>query len=669
MASVTSEKASNSLPQKGTIVFLLIAVAALALALSGLGHSLPPAQWWAFISSAKISAPSEALVFYGFLPRIVVALVAGFALGLGGAVFQQVLGNQLAEPGLLGVSSGAGLALAASLLYAPTLWRSGPEVVALAGAGVALIVVLGVAFGRSMASNTLILAGVVVNLYCGALYSLLVLFNHDFLTDLLRWQAGSLQQSGWRGLTMLLPQVAVISGAIFLMQRPLMLLSLGDGTANTLGVSSTTMRILALACASMLAAFVTANFGIIGFIGLAAPALARTLWPNNKTTLLRSAVTGAVLLLLADQLVRILSQYAGDIPVGAAAGLLTGPLLVALSLRNRKPSLPHHDRPVQSSIKIRSTAKLTGTLAVFLIAVTFLAFFVGQSQMGWQIVRLSDMEPAVIWRLPRVLASVGAGACLSISGFILQRSLRNPLASPDLLGIGHGAGLGLAFAIILLPAASIWSKFAVASVGAVFVLGVVVFLSWRNAFHPEKTLLIGVGLGSTMNSLLVLVLAGGGPKAAALLSWFAGSTGGVSLDEALAVCVVAILALISGLLCHRWLELSSLGDATATSLGVPIKTSRALGLVTASVATAAATIVIGPLSFIGLMVPHLAGMVGFRRVADSLIGCALLGGLLMVFSDWLGRNLIWPWPMSPGLLAAFTGGPLLLCLIQRNERR
>jgi iron complex transport system permease protein len=669
MRSTTSDKASNSLPQKGTVVFLLIAIAASALALNGLGHSLPPAHWWPFLSSAKISTPSEALVFYGLLPRIVVALVAGFALGLGGAVFQQVLGNQLAEPGLLGVSSGAGLALAASLLYAPALWRSGPEVVALAGAGLALIVVLGVAFGRGMASNTLILAGVVVNLYCGALYSLLVLFNHDFLTDLLRWQAGSLQQSGWRGLTLLLPQVAVISGAIFLMQRPLTLLSLGDGTAKTLGVSSTTMKILALACASMLAAFVTANFGIIGFIGLAAPALARTLWTNNNARLLRSAVTGAVLLLLADQLVRIMSQYAGDIPVGAAAGLLTGPLLVALALRNRKPSLPHHDTPVPSSIKIRSTAKLTGTLAVFLIALTIFAFFVGQSQTGWQIVSLSDMEPAVNWRLPRVLASVGAGACLAISGFILQRSLRNPLASPDLLGIGHGAGLGLAFAIILLPAASIWSKFAVASVGAVFVLGVVVFLSWRNAFHPERTLLIGVGLGSTMNSLLVLVLAGGGPKAAALLSWFAGSTGGVSLDVALAVCVVAILALISGLLCHRWLELSSLGDPTATSLGVPMKTSRALGLVTASIATAAATIVIGPLSFIGLMVPHLARMIGFRRVADSLIGCALLGGLLMVFSDWLGRNLIWPWPMSPGLLAAFIGGPLLLWLIQRNERR
>ncbi|XUY29041.1 Fe(3+)-hydroxamate ABC transporter permease FhuB [Agrobacterium sp. rho-8.1] len=667
MRSIPSAKASNSLPQKGTVVFLLIAIAASALALSGLGHSLPPAQWWALLSSAKISTPSEALVFYGLLPRIVVALVAGFALGLGGAVFQQVLGNQLAEPGLLGVSSGAGLALAASLLYAPALWRSGPEAVALAGAGLALIVVLGVAFGRGMASNTLILAGVVVNLYCGALYSLLVLFNHDFLTDLLRWQAGSLQQSGWRGLTLLLPQIAVISGAIFLMQRPLTLLSLGDGTAKTLGVSSTMMTILALACASMLAAFVTANFGIIGFIGLAAPALAKTLWPNNNARLLRSAVTGAVLLLLADQLVRIMSQYAGDIPVGAAAGLLTGPLLVALALRNSKPSLPHHDTPVPSSIKIRSTAKLTGTLAVFLIALTIFAFFVGQSQTGWQIVSLSDMEPAVNWRLPRVLASVGAGACLAISGFILQRSLRNPLASPDLLGIGHGAGLGLAFAIILLPAASIWSKFAVASVGAVFVLGVVVFLSWRNAFHPERTLLIGVGLGSTMNSLLVLVLAGGGPKAAALLSWFAGSTGGVSLDVALAVCVVAILALISGLLCHRWLELSSLGDPTATSLGVPMKTSRALGLVTASIATAAATIVIGPLSFIGLMVPHLARMIGFRRVADSLIGCALLGGLLMVFSDWLGRNLIWPWPMSPGLLAAFIGGPLLLWLIQRNE--
>ncbi|PYE94946.1 iron complex transport system permease protein [Rhizobium sp. PP-F2F-G38] len=659
----------QSLTLRGNIVFLLLAIAATALSLNGLAHSLPPSHWWQLLVSAKVSAPSEALVFYGLLPRIVVALVAGFALGLGGAVFQQILGNQLAEPGLLGVSSGAGLALAASLLYAPALWRSGPEVVALTGAGLALVLVLGVAFGRGMASHTLILAGVVVNLYCGALYALLVLLNHDFLTDLLRWQAGSLQQSGWHGARMLFPQVAIVSAAIFLMQRPIALLSLGDGTAKAFGVSSATMKVLALACASMLAAFVTASFGIIGFIGLAAPALARVLWPQTRARLVPSAVTGAVLLLLADQLVRILSQYAGDIPVGAAAGLLTGPLLVVLALRHRKPSLHYSETVTPSLVKPRPTARLTGALVFLLLVTLILAFFVGQSQTGWHIVMSSDVESALTWRLPRIVAAAGAGACLAISGFILQRSLRNPLASPDLLGIGHGAGLGLAFAIILLPVAGIWSKFAVASIGAIVVLGVVVLLSWRNAFDPERTLLIGVGLGSTTNALLVLVLAGGGPKAAALLSWFSGSTGGVGIDEAIAVCVVAFLALVSGVMGHRWLELSALGDRLAGGLGVPLKTSRALALVTASVGTAAATVVIGPLSFVGLMIPHLVRIAGFRRMADSVIGCALFGALLMVFSDWLGRNIIWPWPMSPGLLAAFIGGPLLLWLIQRSERR
>ncbi|MET0172979.1 MAG: Fe(3+)-hydroxamate ABC transporter permease FhuB [Agrobacterium vaccinii] len=656
-------------PLKGTIIFLLLAISATALSLHGLAQSLPPLRWWQVVVSAKVSTPSETLVFYGLLPRITVALIAGFALGLGGAIFQQILGNQLAEPGLLGVSSGAGLALAASLLYAPLLWRSGPEIVALAGAGLALVLVLGVAFGRGMASHTLILAGVVVNLYCGALYSLLVLFNHDFLTDLLRWQAGSLHQSGWGGATMLFPQVAIVSAAIFLMQRPMALLSLGDGTAKSLGVSSAAMKVSALACASMLAAFVTASFGIIGFIGLAAPALARALWPQSKARLMRSAVTGAVLLLFADQLVRILSQFAGDIPVGAAAGLLTGPLLVVLALRHRKASIPHNETVTSPSINVRPTARVRGSLVALLLMTLVFAFFVGQSQTGWHIVMLSEFESAVTWRLPRVLAGAGAGACLAVSGFILQRTLRNPLASPDLLGIGHGAGLGLAFAIILLPAASIWSKFAVASIGAIVVLGLVVVLSWRNAFQPERTLLIGVGLGSTMNSLLILVLAGGGPKAAALLSWFAGSTGGVGIDEAVAVCVVAVLALLSAIMCHRWLDLSAFGDPTAGGLGVPLKTSRALSLLTASVATAAATIVIGPLSFVGLMIPHFVRMAGFRRAADSVVGCALFGALLMVFSDWLGRNVIWPWPMSPGLLAAFIGGPCLLWLIKKGERR
>lgn len=654
---------------KGTLAFLLFVAIAIVLSLTGIADSLPAADWWSALKSATIETPAQALVFYGLMPRVVVAIIAGFALGLGGAVFQQVLGNQLAEPGLLGVSSGAGLALALSLIYAPALWTAGPEIVALGGAGLALVLVLSVASGWGLASNTVILAGVVVNLYCGALYSLLVLFNHDFLTDLLRWQAGSLQQSGWRSAALLSAEIAVATAFILLMQRPLALLALGDGAARSLGIPTSTLKIALLASGSMLAAFVTANFGIIGFVGLAAPAMARAFWPHSNMSLVRSAATGAMLLLLADQLVRLLSQWAGDIPVGAAAGLLTGPLLVALALRQRRGSMPQRQDVAQPSIRIILTGRLTMAL-ILLVGVTMVvALVLGQSATGWHIARSGDLASALQWRLPRILASAGAGACLAVAGVILQRSLRNPLASPDLLGIGHGAGLGLALAILFLPVASIGSKFAIASIGALIVLGFVAVLSWRNRFQPDRTLLIGVGLGSMMNSLLVLVLAGGGPRAAVLLSWFSGSTGGVGINEALAVCAVAVLVLLSSILGQRWLGLLSLGDTTAASLGVALKAARALSLVTASIATAAGTIVIGPLSFIGLMIPHIARMAGFRRPAESIVGCALLGALLMVFSDWLGRNLIWPWPMSPGLIASIIGGPWLLWLIHKGNKR
>lgn len=119
------------------------------------------------------------------LPRLAMALLAGFLLSMAGEVCQRIFANPLAEPGLLGISGGASLALAAGLLLAPALWQAAPGLLALTGAAGALILVLAVAWGRGLHSQALVLAGVMVNLCAAAAHALLVLFNHDFLQELL----------------------------------------------------------------------------------------------------------------------------------------------------------------------------------------------------------------------------------------------------------------------------------------------------------------------------------------------------------------------------------------------------------------------------------------------------------------------------------------------------
>ncbi|MFQ6755923.1 Fe(3+)-hydroxamate ABC transporter permease FhuB [Cereibacter sphaeroides] len=603
------------------------------------------------------------------LPRLAMALLAGFLLSMAGEVCQRIFANPLAEPGLLGISGGASLALAAGLLLAPALWQAAPGLLALTGAAGALILVLAVAWGRGLHSQALVLAGVMVNLCAAAAHALLVLFNHDFLQELLTWQAGSLAQAGWQPGLGLLAQTAPVAGALWLMHRPLQLLMLGEETAQGLGLSVRRTKLLLLAAAAWITASVVATVGLIGFVGLAGPALARGLGGRSggrsRPDLPRAGLWGAVLLLLADQTARLLSGLAGDVPVGAASGLFIGPLLVFLSLGSRSPDLPARPEP-PALARPRRPMRALLPLALAVPVLLALALLIGRSEAGLHLTTARDLATVLRWRLPPLLLAAGAGACLALSGLLLQRLLRNPLTSPDLLGVGHGAGLAFALAMLFLPESGLVSRFALTATGAGATLALVALLAARVRFATSRLLLIGVGFGSTAQALLTLVLASGGPKGAALLSWFSGSTGSASLAQALLAWSVAIAVLAVALLLRRWFDLLALDEAVAAGRGLAVTPARAAGLALASLAAAAGTIALGPISFVGLIVPHLVATMGFRATAPAALASVATGASVMVLAQWVGGLLAWPWPISPGLLAALLGGPFFLWQLRKR---
>jgi iron complex transport system permease protein len=641
--------AGRNLP-RGFVLICLLALPAFALAV---------------LAIAQIKDP--AILFYATLPRIVAALVSGCLLGLAGGVFQRTFDNPLAEPSLLGISGGAALCLAASLVFAPGLWTHGYQVVALAGALIALATAFAVAWGPQLASQTLVLAGVMINLFCNAAYAGLVLFNHDFLSNLLTWQAGSMQQSGWGPSLRLAALGALSLGPLLVLERPLRLLSLGDGAAASLGLSVRAVKLILLLVASLLAASVTAEFGQIGLVGLAAPALARTIWREAQAGLIRCGVTGALLLLLTDQVMRLLSAGLGDLPVGAAAGLLAGPLLVFLARRAPLSAA----KPIMRAFSARGHGDLKQLmiLALLLLAAFAIAAVVGRGPEGWALAGRDDLALVWRWRLPPLLAACGAGLCLALAGFLLQRLLRNPLATPDLLGISHGAGLSLAVALVVLPTLGVATKLAFTSAGAIAALLVVTLLGLRARFEPTRMLLLGVGLASMANTMLVIALAAGGQRGAALLGWFSGMTAGVDRGTSVAACGVGLAGLLACLALHRQMDLIALGDAASRGFGLRVAVVRAAGIALAAVLTAAGTMVVGPISFIGLMVPHAAAILGFRKAAGASLASGIIGALLMTLAEWLSRNLVWPWALSPSLLAALVAGPWFLWQLRRLQRQ
>ncbi|MGU3494294.1 Fe(3+)-hydroxamate ABC transporter permease FhuB [Xanthobacteraceae bacterium A53D] len=644
-------------------------VPAAILAVLGFTGALPAALWRAGLLAPDMTDTKQILAHYSLLPRSAVAVLAGAALGLSGAIFQQVLRNPLASDTTLGIAAGAKLALAAAMLWAPGLLVFGPEGVALAGGAGALAIVFALAWRTGLSPLTVVLAGMVLALYCGALAAMLVLINHQYLEGLFIWGSGSLVQQSWDTSIRLGVQLAIAGVLLALMIRPLTLLSLEEAGAQSLGVSLHGTRLAALSLAIVLAACVVAGVGVIGFVGLIAPSLARLSGARRlRDQLVWAPVLGAGLLWLTDQLVlRSGSLNGGILPTGAVTALFGSPLLLWLLPRLRAASLPTRTGPgLTSGVRRRAPLMLGGLALVVALAFALSLTFARTPDGGWAFTPLADLPELMQWRLPRTVAALSAGAMLALAGGILQRLTRNPMASPEVLGVGAGAAFGLLLALHSYAAADREILLAASCAGAFAVLLVIVLLSRKSGFTADRVLLAGIALGALCDALVGALTASGDPHAMRLLNWMMGSTYGVDDQQALwAVgCAVVLIGLTA--LCLRWLDLMPLGDAPGQAVGLNLNRSRLILLALAAMLTAAGTLVVGPLTFVGLMAPHLAARLGLRRAFPQLAGAVLMGGLIMLLADWLGRMVAYPWQMPAGLLATLIGGPVLMWLLARR---
>jgi iron complex transport system permease protein len=641
-----------------------LALAALGMSVATLALRLPPALWIDALASPDTSDVQQMLVRYSFAPRLATSLQCGGALGLAGALLQLALRNPLASPTTLGVSAGANLALAMAMLWAPGLLAVGREWTAMAGGLVAALLVLGLSWRRRLSPLTVVLAGMVVSLYCGALAAMLALFNSHYLAGLFIWGGGSLSQQDWTIAQFLAPRLALALLAAALLVRPLTLLTLEDDQAKGLGLSVPLIRLAALALAVALTGLVVGTVGVIGFIGLAAPALVTVAGARRVgARLLWSTLLGAVLLWLADQSVQRLAGDFGEmLPTGAITALIGSPLLLWLIPRLRLTLQP----PTGLGEAVRRPGRpllILAALALLLAALVGLSLGVGYGLEGWSI--SGDL---LEWRWPRALAALAAGILLACAGGMLQRMTGNPMASPEVLGVSAGAAFGLIIAMFTLNEIGRAAQLGAATLGALLALLAMLALARGSAAAPERVLLAGIALGAMFDALVTALMAGGDPRALQLLNWMTGSTYAATATDA-GVALLAALASLAALpLLARWLDIVPLGGAISAALGLPPRRSNRVLLVATAAMTAVATLVIGPLTFVGLMAPHLARFLGLQRALPQLVAAALIGGILMVAADWFGRTAAFPWQIPAGLTATFIGCPALMWLLARRQR-
>ncbi|MCG3880090.1 Fe(3+)-hydroxamate ABC transporter permease FhuB [Psychrobacter sp. Ps6] len=615
-----------------------------------------------FLPSLQLDIASMATQLH-LVATSVVALLAGGLLGVVSILLQQLVKNPLASDTTLGVGIGAQLAMLIVTLFLPSLAIYGGLYVAFVGA----IMSMGLVFALSAPSRfnplILILAGLVVNILLAAVANVLVLFFAERSNGMLSWAAGFLAQSSWDSSRALMITATLATIACLPLLKPLTLMSLDDSQAKRLGVPINGIRALVVVIVAVVTALVISEVGLIGFIGLGAASLVNALGISSIGKRLAVAFAlGALLLLLTSNVALLLEPILDmQIPAGAMTGILGAPLIIWLILRQR------HERieTVTPMMSGQNTTVIYWRWGAGLLAVIMLACVFVQDINGWGF--STDWALTQQYRLPRSLSAAATGLMLAVAGVLLQTLTRNPMASPEVLGVSSGAALGVILGFLLLPSLGLSAGAGTLLIsglsGAMAVLLLVIWLARR--VSSGYLLLVGIGIAAMMDGVMHMVKLSGDPRLEAMLSWLSGTTYSAQPSTVWYLIVIALILLVLSLLIIKPLRVLGLGTGVARNLGVAVTPVTLSILALVAALSTASTLAVGPLSFIGLMVPHLATSLGAVKLERQLPLAALLGAGIMVIADWIGRYVMFPYELPAGTVAAIIGGGYFLWLIRK----
>ena len=270
-------------------------------------------------------------------------------------------------------------------------------------------------------------------------------------------------------------------------------------------------------------------------------------------------------------------------------------------------------------------------------------------------------------RFPRLVVAVLAGMCLAASGFIFQSLIKNPLVSPDIIGINAGAAvcavaiLAIGGNVSYVP----WAAFA----GALLTAGLVYVLSWKRGVEATRIVLVGIGINALLGSVITFIIVRYPiEQVVAAARWQAGTLFGSSWDDARILAIGLIVLLPLAIVFTARLRALQLGDEVAVALGSSVEPDRLALLIVGSLLTALATSVIGPIGFVALIVPQAARMLVGTISGGALLFTSLFGGFFLLGADLVAHRLFAPVMLPAGIITASMGGPYFLFLLARYNR-
>ncbi|WP_419874624.1 FecCD family ABC transporter permease [Candidatus Pristimantibacillus sp. PTI5] len=341
-----------------------------------------------------------------------------------------------------------------------------------------------------------------------------------------------------------------------------------------------------------------------------------------------------------------------------------------ITIRGRKHSFQLERRTIMMIIllflvNVAAVIVCVGLGSKTITPVTVIRAFLGNADS-------SDSMIIFSLRMPRVLIAVMVGSALAVSGALLQGIVRNPLTSPDIIGISGGASLGTVIFILYFSHASIRFMPLSAILGAFAAAFLIYLFAYRRGITPLRLVLIGIGMATALTAVtyMLILTASFTPTAVAVkaFTFMTGSIYGVSWERDVATLLPWIIVLLPiALIYARHLNVQELGDEVAASVGSSVQVKRTILLIISVALAGAAVAIGGAINFIGLMAPHIARKLVGPSYGGVIPVSALIGSLVLLLSDLVARVAFIPLDIPAGVFTAAIGAPFFIYLLYRHR--
>lgn len=309
-----------------------------------------------------------------------------------------------------------------------------------------------------------------------------------------------------------------------------------------------------------------------------------------------------------------------------------------------------------------------GLLGLFLLAINTGTLKVSPIELFNGLFVEYDPNVATIYdlRFPRIFIAMFGGAATAVSGVLLQAVMKNPLADPGIIGVSSGASLAAVLITAFLPSAFFFTPF-IAFLGGMVAFLLVYSLSWKGGLSPLRIILVGVAVNAMFTGLMSAFNSGTGSSYSGAASIVNANITQKTWDDFGTLVVYVVVGIIASFFVCGRCNLLALEDKTARSLGVNVTRSRIVISVIAVLLASISTAVIGPISFLGLIVPHIARLLVGSDHKVLVPYSVLLGAFTLLLADTIGRTIAAPYEISAAVIMSVVGGPFFIILLRRSK--